>query len=975
MCFKYIIYILAAQRNCYMKRLLLTLITVAGVFFAHAQLLTWSPAFPKEADATQNLVITMDATKGNQGLLNHTPTNDVYVHIGVITNKSNGNWVNVPFQWGTTPSAAQATYLGNNQWQYTISGSLRGFFNVQGSDTIIQKIALLFRSGNGNKKQANSDNSDMFIPVYDNSLAVRIDQPFREPRFVPVPEQHNWTVGSSFTFTANTNKTAAMKLYHNGTQIASATGVQTITTSGTVATSGNQQLVAESNDGSVTRYDTMNIFVAPPTAPVAALPAGVKDGINYISSTSVTLVLHAPGKNLVTVIGDFNNWTEGTAYVMNKTPDGNKFWITLTGLAAGVEHAFQYVVDGSIRIGDPYAEKILDPGHDAGISSATYPNLKPYPFGKTSGIVSVLQTNPPQYNWSSGTFTRPDKRGLIIYELLLRDFVSAHDWKTLRDSLPYLKRMGINAIEMMPFNEFEGNISWGYNSDYYFAPDKYYGPKNQLKEFIDSCHKNGIAVIMDIVLNHSYGPSPLALLYWDAQNNRPAANNPWYNPVQPHAFGFGDDFNHESTATRAFFNRVLQHWITEYRVDGYRFDFSKGLTQRTSTNDAGFSAYDASRIAIINSYHNAIKAVEPGAYVILEHFCDNNEEKELADNGMLLWSTVWTQFQEAAMGYLGNSNFSGGIHTVKGWNHPHLVTYMESHDEERIVYKNRQFGNSNASYNTRVLDTALRRMEMNAAFLFSIPGPKMVWQFGELGYDYSINTCENGTTVDPTCRTAPKPIRWDYLQQPKRRQVYTVYSQLAKLRLHPWYKDAFMSNRVTQSLSGGFKWVQVTTDTSNLVVVGNFDINPVSGTVTFPATGTWYDYLENKTFNVSSATQTFSLQPGEYHVYVNRNVNGLNVPPPPPPPPPAPAALEVKAFPNPTRAFINLQVKLPESSDIVVTVINSLGQQVGAMETSMLAPGVHSLTLSRNAMRLLPGIYQVRISTRSGSQTLPVFIQ
>ena len=57
----------------------------------------------------------------------------------------------------------------------------------------------------------------------------------------------------------------------------------------------------------------------------------------------------------------------------------------------------------------------------------------------------------------------------------------------------------------MPFNEFEGNDSWGYNPDFYFAPDKYYGPKNTLKEFIDSCHSKGIAVIMDIALNHSFG--------------------------------------------------------------------------------------------------------------------------------------------------------------------------------------------------------------------------------------------------------------------------------------------------------------------------------------------------------------------------------------------------------------------------------------------------------------------------------------
>ena len=69
---------------------------------------------------------------------------------------------------------------------------------------------------------------------------------------------------------------------------------------------------------------------------------------------------------------------------------------------------------------------------------------------------------------------------------------------------------------------------------------------------------------------------------------------------------------------------------------------------------------------------------------------------------------------------------------------------MESHDEERLMYKNIQFGNSSGSYNVKDLNTALKRVEMCGAFLFTIPGPKMFWEFGELGYDYSINTCTNG---------------------------------------------------------------------------------------------------------------------------------------------------------------------------------------------------------------------------------------
>src|SRR5688500_8412753 len=123
---------------------------------------------------------------------------------------------------------------------------------------------------------------------------------------------------------------------------------------------------------------------------------------------------------------------------------------------------------------------------------------------------------------------------------------------------------------------------------------------------------------------HMYGQSLLAHLYWYAFNNRRASNNPGCNTVAPHAaFSFGLDFNQESTHTKYFLNRVLEHWVKEYKIDGYRFDFSKGLTQKISTDNNNFSAYDASRIAIINAYNNTVKAVDPSAYVILEHFADN----------------------------------------------------------------------------------------------------------------------------------------------------------------------------------------------------------------------------------------------------------------------------------------------------------------------------------------------------------------
>jgi 1,4-alpha-glucan branching enzyme len=960
-------------------RSLLALVAVLLCHVVHAQLLTWTPDFPVENDPSQTLVITVDANKGNKGLLNYTPASDVYVHIGVITNLSAHpkDWRYVKFNqnFNQPNPQLQAASLGNNKWSITITGSLKTYFGVPSGETI-QKVAILFRSGNGQKKQtvANSDN-DMYVPVYTSALAVRLTQPATEPNYTPTPEPQNWTVGSPFTVQAVANKPSTLTLYHNGTVIATATNAQIISGGSTVVAEGNQEIRVEANDGTTTQTDIMNVFVSP-SSPVLPLPAGVRDGINYeAGGTAVVLVLHAPEKNKAIVVGDFNDWTQNTQYLMNKTPDGKKFWIRITGLNAATEYGFQYIIDDNLRIADPYAQKVLDPQQDPFISAATYPNLKAYPTGKTTGIVSVLNPSQTAYTWTNTSFTRPDKRGLVVYELLVRDFVAAHDWKTLRDTLTYLRRLGVNAVEIMPLNEFEGNLSWGYNPDFYFAPDKYYGPANSLKEFVDVCHSNGIAVVMDIALNHSFGQSPMVQLYWDAANNRPAANSPWFNPVAKHPFNVGYDLNHESGDTRYFTSRVVEHWLTEYKIDGFRFDLSKGFTQVNSGDNVGaWSNYDASRIAIWKRYYDSVQLKSAGAYVILEHFAANQEEIELSNYGMLLWGNLNYNYNEATKGNVNNSNFQGVFSTARGWANPYLVGYMESHDEERLMRRNLTEGNTaNPLHNTRDTTTALKRMELGAAFFFTVPGPKMVWQFGELGYDYSINHCTNGTVSDD-CRLDNKPIRWDYKTDPRRTRLYEVYSHLIKLRFHPWYRDAFMSNRVEYSLSGGFKWIKVTTDTSNLVVVGNFDVGATTATVTFPSGGTWFDYLENTTFTATGSGQSITLLPGEYHLYVNRNVNNVTSTPIREVVNSGPV-LEAAVFPNPVRAGFAVVLNLPQSGVAKVELINTVGQQVAMLHQGFKAKGKQVVTFSRETLGMAAGNYYLKVTHRNTQKVIQVTLQ
>ena len=114
-----------------------------------------------------------------------------------------------------------------------------------------------------------------------------------------------------------------------------------------------------------TAADTVTYMVKG-TTQSAPMPLGVHDGINYIDDNTVTFVLLAPYKQFIYLLGDFNNWTpDNSSNLMYKdSNDTTRFWITINGLTKGKEYIFQYFIDGTIRIADPYCEKISDPWND-----------------------------------------------------------------------------------------------------------------------------------------------------------------------------------------------------------------------------------------------------------------------------------------------------------------------------------------------------------------------------------------------------------------------------------------------------------------------------------------------------------------------------------------------------------------------------------------------------------------------------------
>ncbi|HFA48802.1 MAG TPA: T9SS type A sorting domain-containing protein [Bacteroidetes bacterium] len=902
-----------------------------------AQVITADPAFPQ---ANESVTIFFNASQGTAGLENCNC--DVYLHTGVITNLSNApsDWKYVVTSWGVANAAWKMTPVAGqpNMYSYTISPTIRDYYNVPASETI-EKMAFVFRNANGSLEGKDDGGADIF---YDVSAA---GNPFSANLLSPTSNTLIVSAGETIEVSAAASESATLTLTDNGTQLIQTTGTSleyTINVQGT----GTHTVVFSANNGADIITESF-IYAVPLPTVTEGLPAGTINGINYINGNTVVLSLYAPDKQHVFLLGDFNDWSVNTDFQLKNTPDGNTWWIEINGLDAGEEYAFQYLVDGEIRIADPYAEKILDPWNDGFISENIYPGLKPYPAGKTVGIVSVLQTAQEEYNWQDDDFVYPEKTKLVIYELLMRDFLESHSYGDLLDTLSYLDRLGVTAIELMPVSEFEGNNSWGYNPSFHGALDKYYGTPEAFKDFINEAHMRGIAVILDVVYNHAFGQSPLAQLYWDAANNRPANNSPWFNPVPKHPFNVGNDFNHESTATKNYVKQTLAVWINKYHIDGFRFDLSKGFTQRQSSDNGQFAAYDAGRIAILKDYADFIWNINPDGYVILEHFANNTEEKELAEYGMMIWGNSNYDYNEASMGY--TSNFSWVSHKQRGWNVPHVVGYMESHDEERQMYKNSQWGNSSGNYDVTDLNTGLSRVELTSTFFFPIPGPKMIWEFGELGYDFSINRCTNGTISD-NCRLDPKPIRWDYQDNENRKKIFTVMQQLIELKKT---EEVFSTDDFNYSLSGTMKKIHLNSDNTDVTIIGNFGVTLGSINPEFQHTGWWYEFFSGDSILVNDVNENIALNAGGYRLYSSQQfataINDTKD-----------VAEAVNIFPNPTNGNINVNLIIENSQNLKVDLLDISGKYIAQLYD---APFIKGQELIFDAQQK-SGIYILRFATQ-----------
>jgi len=273
------------------------------------------------------------------------------------------------------------------------------------------------------------------------------------------------------------------------------------------------------------------------------------------NAKGVTFRVWAPHAEKVYVIGTFNDWSK-TSTPMAREENG--YWSTdVPGAKAGDE--YKYMIHAPVdwklspfyRI-DPYARKVTN--------------------SMSNGIIY----DPKTFNWGSDNFKMATGNELVIYEMHVGTFnVKEERHPGTLDSaiekFPYLKELGINAVEVMPIAEFSGEFSWGYDPSHPFAVESIYGGPDAFKRFVKAAHEHGIAVIVDVVYNH-FGPSDLDLWQFDgwSENNKGGiyfyndrrSQTPW-GQTRPD-YGRGE--------VRQYIRDNALMWFEEYHADGLRWD-------------------------------------------------------------------------------------------------------------------------------------------------------------------------------------------------------------------------------------------------------------------------------------------------------------------------------------------------------------------------------------------------------------------
>lgn len=852
---------------------------------------------PDPIEVDESITVTLNTNSSATNCNGFSNPSKVYMHSGV-GDGSNAFGISVTGNWGQDDGVGEMTNQGSGIYSITIVPET--YYNLTPTQVAnVIQMGMVFRNEDGSQEYKATGCNDFIFQV--GSFQISLTTPTEDTTII--------NSGNDFSIAAtNIGGNANYTLTSNGTVIDNQPSTDSYSFTDTNITDNKTyELTASLGGTTITR--TFSVIIDPGIN-IGFMSEPYDEGITYIDDNTAVLVLYAAGKEFIYVAGSFNNYEPDLTYAMKRDVSRNLFWIELTGLTPGQIETYEYWVGDKtpganspaiVKVADPYSTLILSSFDDPYIPASTYPNLPTFP-DKAGFEVSVLQTGQTPYNWQVTDFTKPKKEDLIVYEVLVRDFDSNRNYQDLIDKMDYFKNLNINAIHLMPVMEFEGNESWGYNTSYHMALDKFYGSEDKLREFIDLCHQNDIALILDLVLNHAFGRSPMVRMWMgDADGNGfgdPTSQNPYFNQEATHSYSVGYDYNHQNNVVQNYVKRVIKHWVEDFKIDGFRWDLTKGFTQNCSSGDEGCTnSYQQDRVDILKEYADYAWSLDDSHYVIFEHLGSDNEEQQWAnhrvdeDKGIMLWGKMTDQYNELTMGQNGNKDINRMGHLSRGFNAPRLMGYPESHDEERLMFKNLEFGNTSTSgHNVQDLNVALSRMSALGAVSVMVPGPKMIWHFGDLGMENSIFTCSNGSVnltggTDGDCKldTKPQP-QWanNWLSNAIRSEIYEDWSKLHKLKTdEPVFEGDYSitSGNFTPRIDV-FDNSIPNSELKNVIILANFDVVSQTVNTNFPGgvTTTWYDLMDaTGTTTVANSTTSLTIPAGQFRILGNRPTNVLSI--------------------------------------------------------------------------------------------------
>ncbi len=327
----------------------------------------------------------------------------------------------------------------------------------------------------------------------------------------------------------------------------------------------------------------------------------------------------APNAEKVFVTGTFNKWTKTKNELQ---PEENGYW------GGNIENAkvgdeYRYIIhtmDGrKLFRNDPYARAVTN----------------------STGNSIIYDSN--SFDWEEDEFQMPSWNELVIYEMHIGTFNVQEDGKpgdfySAIDRLPFLRALGINAVEVMPPFEFAGDYSWGYNPAHPFAIESAYGGPDAFKTFVKACHKNNIAVILDVVYNH-FGPSDIDLWQFDGWSENDKGGIYFYNDWKS-TTPWGDTRpDYGRGEVRQYIRDNALMWLEEYRCDGLRMDMIPYIRNVHANENPSDDLHDG--FTLLQWINSEVSARYPNKITIAEDLHGNDFVTANVQDGGCGYGSQW----------------------------------------------------------------------------------------------------------------------------------------------------------------------------------------------------------------------------------------------------------------------------------------------------------------------------------------------